>query len=186
MPRKTVWFTTLVVLLVANDLGKAVSRSDTPEPLEVARAVDPELRRLILEGHEGSAALRRLVEEIRRSGWLVFVQAGRCPERAAVACLLHFVGVYEGARYMRVLVTHEGRHPDNVIATLAHELQHVWEVVQEPGVTDARTMRAVFGRIGGVSVRSAAGTTYETAAARAAGELVLRELQQNRRASASQ
>ena len=54
----------------------------------------------------------------------MFVQAGRCPERAAVACLLHFVGVYEGARYMRLLVPPHGRHPDTVIATIAHELQH--------------------------------------------------------------
>ena len=181
MPRKTVWFPLLLALLGPIDLAAVGGQSATTNSIAVVRAVHPELRRLIVEGDERSTTFRRLVEDVRQSGWLVFVQAGRCSEKAAVACLLHFVGAYEGAPYMRVVVTHQRRHPDNVIATLAHELQHVWEVVREPGVADARTMRALFQRIGTVSVQSVTGTTYETAAARATGERVLRELRRNGR-----
>ena len=67
MPRKTVSFATLVVLLVPIDLASAASQSAMTEPSAVVRAVDPELRRLILEGHERSATFQRLVQEIRRS-----------------------------------------------------------------------------------------------------------------------
>lgn len=179
MPRKIVGFTMLVVLLSRPDVAAAASQSASREPSEVVRVVDPELRLLVLKGQERSATFRQLVEEIRGSRWLVFVQAGRCPEKAAVACLLHFAGVYEGAPYMRVLMTLQGRHPDSVIATLAHELQHAAEVIRAPGVVDSRTMRELFRRIGTISVRSAAGITYETDDARAVGEQVLRDLGQS-------
>ena len=80
---------------------------------------------------------------------------------------------------MRVLVAHQGRHPDSVIATIAHELQHAAEVIRDPGVVDSRTMREMFRRIGTISVRSAAGITYETDDARAVGEQVRRDLGQS-------
>jgi hypothetical protein len=134
------------------------------------------LSRLVSEGHARSATFRGLVNDLDGSGWLVFVQPGRCPERAAVACLLHIVGTFEGSRYVRVIVDHRHRHTQNVIATLAHELQHALEVTQAPEVNDAATMRALFERIGTVQVRSATVTAYETAAARSIGEQVLREL----------
>jgi hypothetical protein len=178
MPPKIVWFAMLVVLVSRSDFAAAASQSASREPFAVIRVVDPELRRLVLMGRERSATFRQLVEEICGSRWLVFIQAGRCPEKAAVACLLHFAGVYHGAPYMRVLVAHQGRHPDSVIATIAHELQHAAEVIRDAGVVDSRTMREMFGRIGTVSVRSAAGITYETADARAVGEQVLRDLGQ--------
>ena len=80
---------------------------------------------------------------------------------------------------MRILVARHARHPDNVIATIAHELQHAVEVIRDPGVNDARTMGELFRRIGTISVRSAAGITYETDDARAVGEQVLRDLGQS-------
>jgi hypothetical protein len=63
-----------------------------------------------------------------------------------------------------------------VIATIAHELQHVSEVIHDPAVVDSRTMREMFRRIGTISAESAAGITYETADARKVGEQVLRDL----------
>jgi hypothetical protein len=107
---------------------------------------------------------------------VVFIQPGRCPAKAAIACLLHVVGAFNGSPYARVLVDYKHRHPNNVIATLAHELQHVLEVAQSPDVKDAATMRALFERIGAVRVSSATTTAYETEAARRIGEQVLREL----------
>jgi hypothetical protein len=178
MPRKIVWFAIRVVVLSLPDFAAASSQSASREPFAVVRVVDPELRRLVLLGQERSARFQQLVEEIQGSRWLVFIQAGRCPEKATVACLLHFAGVYQGVPYMRVLVAHQGRHPDSVIATIAHELQHAAEVIRDPSVVDSRTMREMFRRIGTISVRSAAGLTYETDDARAVGEQVLRDLGQ--------
>ena len=83
---------------------------------------------------------------------------------------------FEGSPYLRVLVNHKHRHPHNVIATLAHELQHALEVARSPDVKDATTMRALFERIGTVRVRRTMTTAYETEAAREIGEQVLREL----------
>jgi hypothetical protein len=181
---KAVLLQGLMLAGVALSVAEVAARNEmspTIDPTSVVRVVHPELRRLVLEGHDRSATFRQLIEDLDRSGWLVFVQAGQCPEKAAVACLLHFVGAYEGKLFLRVLVQPYGRHPDNVIATLAHELQHAWEVVREPSITDAASVRAVFRRIGTVSVKSAAGIAFETAAARAAGEQVLRELDQRDR-----
>jgi hypothetical protein len=177
MPRTLVQFALLVVLLPFVDLTGAASQTASRQPFAAIRIVDHDLRHLVQMGLERSPTLRRLVDEIRASRWLVFVQAGRCPDKAVVACLLHFAGAYEGAPYLRIVVGRQGRHPDSVIATIAHELQHVVEVIREPGVVDAPGMREMFRRIGTVSVTSAAGVTYETHAARAIGEQVLRDLE---------
>jgi hypothetical protein len=183
MPRTIVWFAMLVLLSSRTVLTADASQSAVPQPFSAVRVVDQQLRLLVLTGHQKSATFRQLVEEIRGSRWVVFIQAGRCPEKAVAACLLHFAGVYEGAPYMRILVAHRGRHPDNVIATIAHELQHAAEVIREPAVVDSLTMRELFRRIGTVSVRSSAGITYETSDALAVGEQVLRELTQSASAS---
>ncbi|MGH9312894.1 MAG: hypothetical protein ACRD1S_06810 [Vicinamibacterales bacterium] len=152
-------------------------RSGPPDPFKSVKVSDVVLRRLISEGHARSDISRRLVQDLDASGWLVFVQPGPCPEKAAVACLLHVVGTFEGSRYVRVLVDYRHRHPDNVIATLAHELQHALEVAQAPEVKDTATMRALFERIGTVRVRSATAIAYATEAARRVGEQVLRDLE---------
>jgi hypothetical protein len=152
------------------------AQTDAPDPLAAVKVSDPDLRRLIVETHERSATFRGLVEEIESSGWLVFVHEGRCPNRAAVGCLLHVVGTYEGAPYLRVVVSHLARHPKEVMATVAHELQHVVETTQAGDVTDAESMRALFARIGTVSMRTEMVTTYETEAARKVGDQVRREL----------
>jgi hypothetical protein len=69
------------------------------------KAVHPQLRQLLREGHGRSQTFRRVISEIEVSSWIVFVQAGQCPEKSAVACLLHVVGRSEGAPYVRPLTT---------------------------------------------------------------------------------
>jgi hypothetical protein len=166
-------------------IGVTPRRAESPagDPFKSVKVFHPVLRQLVAEGHARSATFRGLVTDLDASDWLVFVQPGPCPEKAAVACLLHVVGEFEGSRYIRLLVNHKHRHPDNVIATLAHEMQHALEVAQAPEVKDTATMRALFERIETVRVRSATATAYETAAARQIGEQVLRELDAARRAA---
>ena len=140
------------------------------------KAADPTHRALIRQGVERSPTFRQLITDIDASAWLVFVQAGRCPEKVTVACLLHFVGTFEGRLYLRIVARHQHRHPDNVISLLAHELQHAREVVHAAGVEDADDVRGVFERIGRVSVQRPAVVTYETEEAVRVEEAVWREL----------
>jgi hypothetical protein len=142
------------------------------------RAVDPTLAELIQDGAERSTTFAGLINQIERSDWFVFVQPGSCPDRAAVGCLLHIVGRSEGRLYVRLLVNPKGRHPDQVIVTLAHELQHAVEVVTSGSVTDGPSMLDLLRRISSSRVRTSKAVLYETAAARRAEEAVFRELRQ--------
>jgi len=173
----------LLALVAFVGVTDVLAQSDQPQLFKSVRVSHAVLRQLVADGLARSGTFRRLVDDLDGSGWLVFVQPGPCPEKAAVACLLHVVGEFEGSRYVRVLVDYRHRHPDNVIATLGHELQHVREVAQAPGVIDTETMRALFERIGAVRIRSATATAYETDAARRVGEQVLRDLDAARKAA---
>jgi hypothetical protein len=146
------------------------------------KPIDPVLHDLLAGGSRRSATLRDLVDTLEGADWLVFVQRGRCPEKAAVACLLHFVGAFEGAPYLRVVVPLRADHPDTTIALIAHELQHAREVITSGEVVDAAGIRQLFARIGSVSVERADVRTYETAAARQTEETVSRELRRQKAA----
>jgi hypothetical protein len=140
------------------------------------RVSDPELQRVVARGYARSQTVRELTDTIAETGWLVFVQAGRCPDKRAVACLLHFVGTFDGRPYLRIVIARRDLHPDNLTALLAHELQHAVEATRDRSVTDAEMLRAVFIRIGYVSVCGTSSRVYETHAAREIGDQVLREL----------
>jgi hypothetical protein len=86
-------------------------------------ATDPGVRELLREGYDRSQTLRALINAIGGSRWRVFIQRGPCPARALTSCLLHFTGIFEGDPYLRILITFAGRHRDQVIASLAHEIQ---------------------------------------------------------------
>jgi hypothetical protein len=146
-------------------------------PAARVRTLDAPVRDLLLAGWARSATLRDLMARFDRSGWLVFVQSGPCPEKAALGCLLHVVGRYEGRPYLRINVDVHRQHPDAVVATLGHEMQHALEVAESPDVIDAPTLRALFARIGTPSVRSRHAMSYETPAAVEIGVRVLREMQ---------
>lgn len=179
MPRRTGEVAIVTILLMVVGATTVTSQPIRRDPLEVVRSTDSELRGLIVEAYAHSATVRRLVEEIRVSQWLVFVQAGRCPSKPSIACLLHHVGTFEGSQYLRVVVDHRRRRSDSVIGSLAHELQHVVEVIREPGVTDGHAIRALFRRIGKVSVQSLTVTAYETETAQRIGGQVIGELRRS-------
>jgi hypothetical protein len=145
-------------------------------------AADPSVRELLREGSVRSETLRALINVIEESRWRVFIQRGPCPARALTSCLLHFTGIFEGEPYLRILITVAGRHRDQVIASLAHEIQHAVEVVQAPEVVDVATLRTMFRRIGVVRVSNSLVTVYETRAAEEAGYTVQRELHRTQRA----
>jgi hypothetical protein len=157
----------LVLLLV-----HAFADDTTPRVV----AIDPGLAALLQAGRTRSDTFRALIDQLEQSDWMVFIQPGRCPDSAAIGCLMHVVGIFEGRRYVRLLVNPLGRHPDQVIVTLAHELQHAWEVASAGEVTDGPSMLALFRRISSSAVKTGNAVLYETAAARRVEETVSREL----------
>jgi len=139
------------------------------------------IQRLLERGHARSATFRALVSRVDATPWLVFVQPGRCPDRTTAACLLHVVGHFHGAPYLRVVIDLHRQHPDGSIATIAHELSHALEAIECSCVVDTPRLRAFFDEIGRVTAKSDRLVTYETDGARRIGDRVLRELQGNDR-----
>ena len=145
------------------------------------RPGDAALAALLEHGRAESPTFRRLTDDLESSGWLIFVQPGRCPDRVMTGCLVHAVGRYDNQPYLRVLVAPAGRHPYQVISTLAHELQHAYEVVSDGHVTDNRTLAEFTKRIASDRFRTSRVTIYETTAAKRIEVDVLQELQRRRR-----
>jgi hypothetical protein len=130
---------------------------------------------LIKEGTERSVTFRALVDDINRSDGIVYVERGICAFGRVNGCVLPFMTATHGNRYIRILVTpdiHRVSH-DQVLALIAHELQHAREVIEHADVTDVATMEAMYSKIGTQLIGQKG---YETSAARAAGDTVLGEL----------
>jgi hypothetical protein len=123
-----------------------------------------------------SATFRALIDAVDRSTGIVYVEFGYCAFGHLNGCLLSFVAASHGDRYVRILVTPDKnrRSHDQLLALVAHELRHALEVIEHQDVVDARTMEALFQRIGTPLADRLSG--YETSAARAAGDAVLSEL----------
>jgi hypothetical protein len=145
-------------------------------PAERVIVIDPSLASVMAHGYARSATFRDLVQRVDASGWVVFVQNGSCPMKQAEGCLLHTVGRFEGRPYLRVRIVVTSRHPERVLMTIAHELQHALEAINSGTVHDGPTLVALFERIGDTSTQVTGGVMSETNAARAAEERVRRDL----------
>lgn len=124
-------------------------------------------------GLERSAILRQQVEEIEGGRVIVYVAlSSDMPERLAGS--LNFAGMAAGYRYLRVSLNAD-LPVDQIVASLAHELQHVREVMTNPDVQDDQSLTSLYRRIGRENhIAGRAG--WETDEARAIGADVRREL----------
>lgn len=137
------------------------------------RVTDSRTAHYLREGVARSAILRDLVATVEDGDVLVYVGSdSHMPGRQTGRMML--LGVLDNYRYVRVWIR-GGLVPDQFIAALAHELQHVTEVVAHPEVQDATTLVGLYRRIG--NERQARGrTSFETPAARKVTIDVRREL----------
>jgi hypothetical protein len=132
------------------------------------RPTDRRANGILSEGVERSARLRALAHRVESSD--VFVYVGMDPRMAdGLAGVLTFVGHGYQYRYLRVALN-SNLLPDRIIASLAHELQHVVEVVEHPEVTSDQRLGELYKRIGvtnqaggvqGWETKAAKETTYE-------------------------
>jgi hypothetical protein len=146
---------------------------------ERVRTAEPSLARLVQRGRTGSATFRQLLESLETRDWIVFVQRGKCPDRATIACVSHIVGRFEGQPYLRVLVNRDWGPRDEIVASIAHELQHVHEIITNAVRPDTGAVREAVEAIAESRFRTGRIVTYETALARRTGRTVFRELRRS-------
>jgi hypothetical protein len=132
------------------------------------RSTDGLIQMLLEEGRQRSATFRDLVDTIDRTDGIVYVERGRCPVGGMRACLLHVLTPNRHARYLWIAVDTSARRGE-LIAVMAHELQHAAEVLHAPSVRTGRDILNFYRSVDalhalGVTTRSE-GRAYETAAA---------------------
>jgi hypothetical protein len=154
----------------------AATLSATPVPAQVpASKLRPQHARIttwLADGRARSPTMRALTARIDASNVLVYLdlQAGFRPGLSAA---LTFMGDTPYGRMVRVSI-----RPDlsrrETMAMIAHELQHVVELIDHPEVRSEAAFEALFRRIGHPS--SFAERHFDTEAALDTGDRVRHEL----------
>jgi hypothetical protein len=137
------------------------------------RPQDARLSQLLRQGAERSTTFKALVDRIEAGDVIVYLAINPLMKQA-YSGMLTWMTKAGGFRYVRASISPD-LTPDQMIATLAHELQHAVEVVEDSAVTDEKTLVALYKRIGSPN-RSSSSTGWETVAAQEAGYQVRREL----------
>lgn len=143
------------------------------------RTTNSRLAELIQRALEASQTFRREVDRINQSDNYVFIVDGRCLHNER-ACLT-VVTMADTHRMLWVTVDAAKRDPDWVtMGSIAHELRHVIEVIDDASVRSTPGLHFLYERIG---FHTNAGA-FETNAAIETGEDVRGEVRQFRRARA--
>jgi hypothetical protein len=144
------------------------------------KAADPHLRpqddrvaQALRDGARRSATFKSLVDRIERSQVIVYVAVSPTI-KSSLNGMLTWMTQAGGFRYVRASINPD-MSSDQMIATVAHELQHAVEVIEDESVTDEKSLVALYKRIGRPS-GSEAPSRWETVAAQQAGSRVRREL----------
>ena len=112
------------------------------------RAADGTAARLLALGTEHSPTFRSLVDRIEDSDLVVYVLTDRFLPQAGKMQIVHATPRW---RYVRVTVRAPGLDPErDVVAWLAHELQHVAELADAPQVRDDGTLTFHYHNVGWV------------------------------------
>jgi hypothetical protein len=162
----------LVCLALLPDTAFAEPAATRPGGPRV-RAHDSRMAGLIADGLRRSPTLRSLVDRIEASNVIVYV-GGNPLMKKHLSGALSFVTTAGNFRYVRATINADQLN-DVMISTLAHEFQHVVEVIDEPSVVDDDSLVRLYRRIG-VSNNERRTTGWETLAAQAMGAQVRREL----------
>jgi hypothetical protein len=140
------------------------------------RSDDASIRALLRDGYERSATFKTLVDDIESRPGIVYIAQAVKLSRGMEGALLHAVAGSPAMPFLRVLIK-TNLAPDYAIAVLAHELQHVVEVLRAGPPKDAAAIAALFA----VLDHQTADSKFETEDARAIASLVRGELRAQRR-----
>src|SRR5262245_39755290 len=165
----------VVILMVA--FGTAFNAyAQTSGSLQFIRLkpADPEMRRLIVDGYGRSETFRSVADEIQQSNAVVIIQFGQCGNGRFRSCVTNVDG---DGRQRNVRVKINTRTTDDrLIATIAHELSHVVEILRESGAVNADSVLSLYRRIGNGKCRDGLSEACETNGALAAEARVLDEV----------
>ncbi|MEO7156846.1 MAG: hypothetical protein ABI039_04745 [Vicinamibacterales bacterium] len=137
------------------------------------RPQDARLTSLLRQGAARSTTFKALVDRIEASHVIVYVAINPLM-KAGLAGMVTWMTRAGDYRYLRASISTD-LTPDQMIATLAHELQHAVEVIEDESVTDEASLVALYRRIGRQS-GSSGPMRWETVAAQETGFKVRREL----------
>ncbi len=166
----------LLVAVLAIPTWPGVSEA-IPDPVEQAggpriRPQDARVARYLQEGLNRSAALRALARRIEAGTVIAYVETE--PRLSPhLGGGLTWLAASGGYRYVRVSISPRLQARD-AIATLAHELQHVAEVMDAPHVVCPLSLLTHFRTIG--LARSREGHAWDTIAALDMGATVRRDI----------
>jgi hypothetical protein len=140
-------------------------------PTRHVRAVGSRMEGIIAEGLRRSGTFAQLVLALNSSDVIVYIESGRGLPSTLAGRMLLAAGP-ENQRYLRIQVNGQPR-TNELIALVGHELRHAIEVAESPDVRDARSLVALYERIGHPG---AAQHNYDTLAAQDTGKRVRTEL----------
>src|SRR5688572_19611811 len=166
---------TLLALVFGCLIATSALAADPNEAWREARLrpQDPRLADLLRAGVARSATFRALVDRLESGNVIVYLSLSQSL-RSNLAGKLTWMTKAGNFRYLKATLNLE-QTADQMIATLAHELQHALEVSADLDVIDQRSMLALYKRIGRPSY-SGLVEAWETQAARDTGFQVRREL----------
>lgn len=136
------------------------------------RPQSPRIKTWLTHGLDRSATMRELADRIEQSDVVVYMEIERALAPGLSACVTWMASV-PGIRYVRISVRPDLRMAD-AVAILAHELQHVVEVIEHPDVQSGDDLAKLYQRIGHRTGRT--GRSWDTVAALRAGDLARTEL----------
>jgi len=137
------------------------------------RPQDSRSKDVLREGMARSATFRALVERIEASTVIVYLSVNPAlkPNLAGQLTWMTRAGGY---RYVRASIGPD-QPLNQMIATVAHELRHAIEVIDDESVTDETTLIELYRRIGHQDT-TLSPNRWETVAAQETGQRVRREL----------
>lgn len=148
-----------------------VAASAKAAEFEHVRSEEASIRALLRSGYERSATFKALVDDIDSRPGVVYVASAIRLSRNMDGALLHKVAGSPQAPILRVLIR-TGIAGDYAIGVLAHELQHVVEVLRSRQSGGGTDIVAVFDALDD----HGADSKFETAEARTIAARVLDEL----------
>lgn len=134
----------LIASLVCGVPFRAAAGTDAGA--EAVRAVQARGERLLARGAALSGTFKRLVDQIRQSDIVVYVDLDPYDDRTLDRTLdgaLQFVGKAGDRRYVRVWLRPR-RTDDAIIVTLGHELHHAVEVARAPQITSRASLARFY------------------------------------------
>jgi hypothetical protein len=126
------WRTRAIALALC--LSCLAGTSDARNFASRIRTLEPDLQALLADGYRRSPTLQRLAGDLARTDGIVYIRSGRCPVPSLRACLLHSIHQAGHVRYLWIRISPGKDNEAELLATLAHELQHALEVLGQPWI----------------------------------------------------